>query len=159
MHPGWAALLICLTAATLEGLAAGPGVRDRLRSLRQPAWAPPFPAWVAIGGLYYVACGVIAYRLLRLGTAQPGVTGALALLGLGLIANAAWNLVFFRQRDLRRSVQLSIGYAVLALALGAALFRVDRPSGWLWLAYLAYLIYGTSWVLAVRRLNAGAPAA
>ena len=159
MHPGWAALLICLTAAALEGLAAGPGVRDRLRSLRQPDWAPPFPAWVAIGGLYYVASGLIAYRLLRLGTAQPGVTGALALLALVLIANAAWNLVFFRRRDLRRSAQLSIGYAVLALALGAALFRVDRASGWLWLAYLAYLIYGTSWVLAVRRLNAGAPAA
>jgi tryptophan-rich sensory protein len=159
MHPGWAALLICLTAAALEGLAAGPGVRDRLRSLRQPAWAPPFPAWVAIGGFYYVACGFIAYRLLLLGWTRPGVTGALALLGLVLVGNAAWNLAFFRRRDLRRSAQISIVYAVLALALGAALLRVDRTSGWPWLAYLAYLIYGTCWVLAVRRLNAGAPAA
>lgn len=156
MHPALSALLICLGAAALEGLCAGPGVMDRLRSLRQPAWAPPFRLWLAIGGLYYLACGMIAFRLLRLGPAHPGVAPALGLLALVLLTNAGWNLAFFRLRDLRMSVQISAGYALLAVVLGVLLWRVDRVSGWVWVPYLGYLLYGTWWVVAVRRLNADA---
>lgn len=159
MRPALAALLICLTAAALEGACAGPGVRHRLRTLRQPAWAAPFPVWIAIGVLYYLACGIVAYRLLRFGLAQPGVGVALALLGLVLVINAVWNVAFFRAQDLGLSVQISTGYAVLVVALAGALFRIDRTAGWVWVPYLVYLVYGTCWVIVVRRLNAEAPAA
>lgn len=158
MHPALSALLICLGAAALEGICAGSGVRARLRSLRQPTWAPPFPLWVAIGGLYYLACGIIAFRLLRLGLVHPGVGPALGLLALVLITNAVWNLAFFRRRNLRLGVQISVGYALLAVALGILLWYVDRVAGWAWVPYLAYLIYGTWWVVAVRRLNTDAVA-
>ena len=159
MRPVLAALLICLAAAALEGVCAGPGVQHRLRTLRQPAWAAPFPVWIAIGALYYLVCGIVAYRLLRLGLAQPGVGVALALLILVLLTNAVWNVAFFRAQDLRLSVQISMGYALLVVALAGALFRVDRAAGWVWVPYLIYLVYGTYWVVVVQRMNADTPAA
>jgi hypothetical protein len=31
-----------------------------------PRWALPFGAWVVVGGIYYILCFVVLFRLLRL---------------------------------------------------------------------------------------------
>jgi tryptophan-rich sensory protein len=146
------ALCLVLLAAALEGLAAGSGVKAKLARLRRPKPSPPFAAWLAIGGFYYLTCFAVAVRLLGLAR-SPGRDLALCLLALLLLSNAAWNLAFFRQGNLRLSWLVSAGYAVLAPALAATLFRVDAGSFWPFLPYLIYLGYGTWWVWKTYKLN------
>jgi tryptophan-rich sensory protein len=147
------ALAACATAAALEGVCAGPGVRQRLGELRLPRFAPPFGVWMVIGGLYYVICFAVLYRLLRAGTDSGAERAALGLALLLLVGNAGWNYFFFRRRDLRASLVFNGLYAAVAVALAVALFRVDPASGWIFLPYLVYLVYGTWWGYSLWRLN------
>jgi hypothetical protein len=56
-------LAICVLGAALEGLFAGSGIKQRLANLRLPSYAVPFWGWMGIGGLYYLICFAILYRL------------------------------------------------------------------------------------------------
>src|SRR5262245_431655 len=105
-------LAVCAAAAALEGACAGSGVRERLREFRTPRVTPPFAVWVAIGVAYYIVCGSILYRLLRMELRSMERTVALILLALVLVINAAWNVFFFRRRDLRASVLINFPYAL-----------------------------------------------
>src|SRR6266404_2255732 len=73
-------LAICALGAALEGLFAGSGIRQRLANLRVPSYAVPFWGWMVIGGLYYVICFSVLYRLLLL-PPSLGRTAAFALVG------------------------------------------------------------------------------
>ena len=146
------ALVICVFAAMLEGLFAGPGVRRRLAELRQPRYSPPFPVWIGIGLSYYLICFVVLSRLID-SARSPLRSAAFVSVVVLLIGNAAWNLVFFRQRNLERSAAVSLSYAALALTVATLLFLVDPVSALVFLPYLIYLSYGTWWVLALKRLN------
>ena len=152
-YPLLPALGICAAGAALEGICAGPGVRDRMDELRLPRFAPPFAAWLVIGGLYYVICFAVLYRLLEGDFGEGPRQVALGLAVLLLVCNAGWNYFFFRRRELRASFVYSLGYAAVALCLAAALFRADSTAGWIFLPYLVYLLYGTWWGYALWRLN------
>jgi tryptophan-rich sensory protein len=146
------ALAICVAAAVLEGLLAGRGVKRRLTELRQPPHSPPFGVWVVIGLAYYLICFVVLTRLVD-STASPLRWLAFALVVALLIGNAAWNLTFFRHRNIEASAIVSLVYAAVALSVTALLAVVDSVSALVFLPYLVYLAYGTWWVLALRRLN------
>ena len=152
-HAALAALAICAAGAALEGLCAGPGVRERLAALRLPRFAPPFAAWMVIGGLYYVICFAVLYRLLRGGLGSGARQVALTLAVLLLVGNAGWNHFFFRRRDLRASMLYNVAYAGVAVAFAVSLFRADAMAGWIFLPYLVYLVYGSWWGYALWRLN------
>jgi len=145
-------LAICLGAATLEGLFAGPGVKERLSGLRQPPHSPPFAIWVAIGLCYYVICFVVLTRLIG-SPPSLGRGAAVALVVTLLIGNAVWNLAFFRRGDLDTSVVILKGYVAVAVALAILLVLVDLVAAWVFLPYLVYLAYATWWLLSLRRLN------
>lgn len=93
-------LAICVAAAALEGACAGTGVKAFFATLRSPKYSAPLPVWYAIGGLYYVTFGFVVCRLLRLGDEVPFRSAAIALVVSMLVANALWNLIFFRARNL-----------------------------------------------------------
>src|SRR5688572_30177389 len=79
---------------------------------------------MVIGGLYYVVCFAVLYRLLRGGVDSGAQRGALGLAALLLVGNAGWNYFFFRRRDLGASAVYSALYGAVAVALAVALFRV-----------------------------------
>ena len=145
-------LAVCLVAAALEGLAAGPGVRARLTSLRQPRWAPSFGVWVVIGGLYYILCFVLLFRLIGLAP-SPLRPIAFVLLGVLMLVNAGFNLVFFRRGALRASFLLFLPYSLVALALLGILLRLDRVTAAVFGLYLLYLVYATVWGYQTWQLN------
>jgi len=157
MRSALIAFLICAFAATLEGWAAGGGVKARLAQLRLPRFSPPFAVWIGIGLGYYVMCFFILWRLLATPLASSAGRLALALLGALMLANAAWGVFFFRRRNLRVSFLAFPPYMLLALALDAVLLSVDRLAALILLPYLAYLIYATWWGYRVWRLNECAP--
>ncbi|MGH9794673.1 MAG: tryptophan-rich sensory protein [Candidatus Acidiferrales bacterium] len=139
----------CLAAIILETICAGREPAAALKALRQPPWALPFPAWVAIGFVYYLACFVAWVRLLGLAMAEV----CLALLILLMGANAIWTYFFFRRRDFRLSFWVQIPYAALAIGfLGCAMF-LDAVVASLFAVYVLYLPYAAAWTYRVWKLN------
>jgi benzodiazapine receptor len=153
MRSAFLALLVCALAATLEGWAAGGGVKTRFAQLRLPAFSPPFAVWIGIGLGYYAMCFLILWRLLTTPLASPTGRLALALLGALMLANAAWGFLFFRLRNLRLSFLAFPPYVLLTLALEVALLGVDRLAALILLPYLVYLVYATWWGYRLWRLN------
>lgn len=145
-------LLICAIGAGLEGLFAGKGVKDRLASLRLPAYAPPFWVWVIIGGLYYAICFAIWTRLFLL-PRSPAQSMAFVLLATMMFINAFWNYLFFRGRHLHYAYLIGLPYGALALALFILLLNLDRPAAWYFVPYLVYLVYASVWSYRVWKLN------
>jgi tryptophan-rich sensory protein len=147
------ALGLCVVSAALEGLAAGPGIRQRLAELKRPRYAPPFPVWIAIGVLYYVICFGVSLRLLRAGVGMPLRAGAFGLLLVLMAINIYWNVVFFRRRDLQASYFGFWPYLVVALVLLLALRAADPTAAWFFLPYVAYLGYAIWWGRRLWKLN------
>jgi tryptophan-rich sensory protein len=150
----WAwALAACIVATVLEGALSGTNVKARFAELRQPPRSLPMWAWFIIGFVYYVLFFLTLNSLLG-SLPMPGWTSAaLALVAVLLGANAIWNWIFFRKKDLRLSVVLSALYILVAIALAIALFRLRNPlAGW-YLIYVGYLAYSTWWVYSLWRLN------
>ena len=148
------AAAICVGAAALEGLCAGPGVRGRLEALRQPAVSPPFAGWVAIGIAYYVICFTVLFRLLR---TEPSTrrAAALAATAVLLAANAAWSLAFFRWKSLGAGAAILLAYAALAVGLESLLIGIDGTAAGVFAVYVVYLGYAIWWLRSLRRLNPG----
>ena len=87
---------------------SGTGIKSRFAELRLPKGAPPLWAWSIIGGTYYV----LFFFLLRSILARPSISFwtsvTLTLTAALLIANASWNWVFFRKKDLWLSFVLFV---------------------------------------------------
>jgi tryptophan-rich sensory protein len=145
-------LIICAIGAGLEGLFAGSGVKQRLASLRLPAYAAPFWGWVVIGGLYYVICFAIWTRLFLLPD-SPTRSVAFLLLAKMMFINAFWNYLFFRARHLQFAYLIGLPYCAIALVLFGILWRLDITAAWCLAPYLVYLIYGNFWGYRVWKLN------
>lgn len=145
-------LVLCAIGAALEGLFAGSGIKQRLTELRLPRYAVPFWGWVIIGGLYYVICFAVLYRLFSL---PPSFSRnvALGLIGAIMFINALWNYFFFRTRNLFHAFLLGLPYSLIALALLVILQRIDAPAALWFSPYLFYLFYANVWGYRTWQLN------
>ena len=152
-QPLLGALGVALVGVVLEGVLAGRGVRQRLAEVQQPRLAPPLVLWAVIGLLYYATCFGVAYRLLAAELSTPLHRVAFGLLALMVVGNAAWNYTFFRRRDLRLTMGVTVLYAAAAVALAALLLLIDRTAALVMVPYLLYLLYGVWWSCAIWRLN------
>ena len=145
---------VCTIAALLEGLFAGAKIRQRLADLRAPPYTVPFWGWIVIGGLYYVMCFAVLFRLLRL-PASAARTVAFVLIGAFMFTNALWNYFFFRTGNLFHAYLLGLVYSALALALFLLLFLgFERDAAaWYFMPYVIYLCYANIWSYRVWQLN------
>ena len=146
-------IAICILSAIFEGVMAGGNVKQYFARLRQPSYAISLKGWFAIGAIYYVVCGVVLYRLLRYEGDVTVRNLAFILLVLMMVANAVWNYIFFRARNLFVSLVAFGPYIVVALALIITLSRFDQTATALVFIYLLYLIYATSWAYRLWNLN------
>jgi translocator protein len=154
VHNAWAwALAACIAAAALEGMMSGRGVQRRFAELRLPKFGPRLWAWPILGAAYYVLFFFLTRSLLDRPATPYWTPVALALTAALLLANAGWNWIFFRRKDLRLSFLFFAPYLLLALALAPVLFRVRSPVSRWYLFYLAYLGYAAWWGYSVWRLN------
>jgi tryptophan-rich sensory protein len=153
LSPTVLGVIICVTAAILEGALAGTGARQRLAQLRMPPYSPPFALWLVIGFLFYAMCFVILRHVLSSGLVSSSQVFALVLTVVLLLANAFWTVLFFRWRDLRASFIAFVPYALLVAALVILLARTDPLGAILLSFYCIYLIYATRWGYHLWRLN------
>ncbi len=146
------AAFICLAAIVAEGLLSGDASKA-LRSIKQPSWALPLPAWIVIGLIYYAASFAALFRLLAGGLERPFAAAAFAALIAVLAANAAFNWIFFKRRDFRASFYYYFPYLALVATLIALLMQVDTLAAAMFLAYACYLPYALAWSYRVWKLN------
>jgi hypothetical protein len=93
LSPTVLGVIICVTAAVLEGALAGTGARQRLAQLRMPPYSPPFALWLVIGFLFYAMCFVILRHVLSTGLVSSSQVFALVLTAVLLPANAFWSVL------------------------------------------------------------------
>ena len=147
------ALVACVVSAVLEGLFAGRGVKAYMQSLRQPPTAPPMWLWYVIGALYYVACFLIIYRLIGNVAPSPTRTAALILIFTVMGANAFWNYIFFRARNLVAVAVFNVPYSIAAVALLLLLVRLDGAAALVFTPYVIYLACANFWSYQLWQLN------
>jgi tryptophan-rich sensory protein len=148
------AIAVCVAGMISEAALAGKGANTVMRSLKQPAWALPAWAWYFIGMAYYAACFASLYRV-NIGSGSGTRLLCLALLIIVMAANAAWNFIFFRRRDLRLSFYFFLPYTILVLVLVCALSRFDWVSAVIFAIYVMYLPCALVWSHRTWKLNGG----
>lgn len=152
LSPAFTSIVICGTAAILEGVCAGKNVSSFFASLRFPRYALPVWAWSLVGAGYYGIFGFVLYRVIRL---QPSGlrTVSIGLAVFLMLANALSNYVIFRRRDLRLSFLIGAMAPAIDLTLFACAVNLDRMAGVVLLPYLLYRVYAVWWGYAVWKLN------
>jgi tryptophan-rich sensory protein len=109
-----------------------------------------------IGGLFYLVCFTVSYRLFRL--PPSGLRNAgIALLVCMMIMNGLWNYLFFRTRSLFLSFVAYLPYCLVAAALLVVTIRLDGVAGLTLLPYILYLGYAAAWGYALWRMNRTGP--
>lgn len=155
LRRSWAwALAACALAAAAEGALAGPDVGRRFSEIALPPLSPPLWLWGVSGGLYYMLFFFLLKSLLETPPTPRLTSRALVLVALMLASNAAWNWLFFRERDLWLSAAYGGPYAVIALLLGRTLWQLRSPMFRWFALYLAYFGYAAWWGIALWRVNA-----
>ncbi len=109
--------------------------------------------WYAIGVLSYVTFGFVLYRLLLLPRDSVLVTGTLALVAAMMLANALWNLLFFRARRLFAAFITGSAAPVFDVVLLLCLRRADMLAAWALVPYLIYRVYAVWWGYALWAAN------
>jgi tryptophan-rich sensory protein len=151
----WIALLktfgLCLISIIIEAITATKDGKKWFENLRQPKYSFSFSFWYVIGGLYYVICGIIAYRQFHSSTDM--FTLPIILLTLIMIINGLTNFILFKFRSLKMFYLVLYPFIALFSGLIIALFQTDKISAGLAAIYLAWLVYDLYYFLNLWRLN------
>lgn len=132
---------------------SGKRIKSRFAELRLPKGALPLWSWAIIGVAYYVLFFFLLKSILAQAHTSLWTSVTLALTAALLIANASWNWVFFRKKDLWLSVVFFVPYLLMALTLAGVLHHIRNPlTGW-YAIYTVYLAYATWWGYRVWHLN------
>jgi len=153
IHAILISILICGTAAALEGACAGKNVRPFFASLRFPRYSAPLWIWTIIGGVYYLIFFAIIYRLLRLGNYPARWYATLVLLVFMMTVNGLTNYVIFRARNLYLSFVIGAVFPILDLTLFALLMTLDHTAALVMIPYLLYRVYAVFWGYALWKAN------
>ncbi len=145
-------LLFCLIFIVIEAFTATKEGKKWFQSLKQPRFALPLPAWYFIGGLYYLICGTIAYRLFQ-NKESSHFSLTLGLLILMMLGNALPNLFLFKQKSLKKFYLSGIPFSIILAALYFQLLRVDTFSSWVLFPYFIWLIYDYYYFHNLMKLN------
>ena len=150
----WSALIktivLCLISIIIEAVSATKDGKKWFENLKQPKYSMSFNFWYVVGGLYYLICGVIAYREFQNST--DIFTLPILLLTLIMLINGLTNFILFKFRSLKMFYLVLYPFIALFIAI-TILIQRDKISFWLASIYLAWLIYDVYYFLNLWRLN------
>jgi translocator protein len=137
-----------VVAAVLGNVLVGRESLRWFRELRQPRLAVPLPAFVVVGGVYYLLLGIVRYRALQ---REDAIAARLGLVVLAL--NELWNVAFFGRRSTRNAFFGALVFGVPVVALQKAVAN-DRVATLALAPYTAWvLVYDVPWSYRLWRLN------
>ncbi|MFO1448617.1 MAG: TspO/MBR family protein [Opitutaceae bacterium] len=144
-------LLSAAVSAIGGGVTAG-SVKTWFPTLIKPSWNPPSqlfaPVWTLLYGLMAVAAWRIWCR-----RDLPGARSVLWVYGVQLALNATWSVLFFGLRNPGLALIEIILFLGVLLWLQAALWRLDRIAGMLWIPYVLWVSFATALNAAIWHLN------
>ncbi len=151
----WLALFktigLCLISIVIEAVSVTKDGKTWFENLRQPKSAFPFSFWYVVGGLYYLICGVIAYRQFHFFSELLSIR--IVLLSLIMITNGLTNFILFRFRSLKMFYWVLFPFTMLFAALIFSLFPADLISVALASAYLLWLFYDIYYFKSLAEVN------
>jgi tryptophan-rich sensory protein len=151
----WIVLLktfaLCLMSIIIEGFSATKGGRRWFENLIQPRVAFPLYVWYIIGVIYYILCGIIAYRLFHRSGAS--FTPEIILLTVIMIINALTNFILFNYRSLKWFYVVLYPFTGLFTAFILVLLRSDPVSAALAGVYACWLVYDLYYFRRLWKLN------
>lgn len=155
MKMDWIALLktvgLCLISIIIEAISATKDGKNWFENLRQPKHSFSFSFWYVIGGLYYIICGVIAYRLFHSSTYI--FTLPIILLAIIMAFNGLTNFILFKFRSVMMFYIVLYPFIALFIGLIIVLIQVDKIAAGLASLYLAWLVYDLYYFLNLWQLN------
>ena len=148
------ALLLPLTVGAVSGLLTSGSVVTWYPTLVKPSFTPPDWLFGPVWTVLYLAMGVAAYGIWRLGTDSPGVRRALGVFLVQLALNGLWSILFF---GLRSPGAALADIALLWILIGLTTYRFARLAPWtafLMLPYWAWVTFAAALNFEIWRLNA-----
>jgi tryptophan-rich sensory protein len=145
----WLALVFLAAAA--GGLASA-NAGDFYGQLVRPDWAPPGWLFGPVWGVLYLAMGIAAWLVWRVGGFRAA-RGALWLFIIQLAANALWTWLFFVWRQGALAFAEILCLWVLILATLIAFHRVRPLAGILLFPYLAWVSFAGLLSYVIWQLN------
>lgn len=151
------AIGLCLISVLIETAGTTKSGRIWFENLKMPRFSLSFKVWYFVGGLYYIICGIIAYRIFAGSGTEfwPQITA----LSLMMLMNGAGNFLLFRLRSLKWFYLSLFPFTIVLLALYILLLQTDIFSSWVLMPYIIWLIYDFYYLHALWNLNRADPAA
>jgi len=151
----WTALLktigLCLLSIVIEAASATKDGKTWFENLKQPPSSFPFSVWYLVGGLYYLICGVIAYRIFH--TSSAVFSLPIILLALMMLVNGLTNFVLFKLKSLKLFYWSLYPFILFLISLMVTLFPDDKISFWLASLYLLWLCYDLYYFRTLWKIN------
>ena len=142
---------LCLISVIIEVVSATKEGKNWFENLEQPKYALPFSFWYVVGGLYYLVCGIIAYRQFHISTKL--FSTPVILLTLIMITNGLSNFLLFKFRSLTLFFAVLFPFALLLIGLIFSLYPKDKVSAGLAAIYLLWLVYDIYYFRMLVRRN------
>jgi tryptophan-rich sensory protein len=130
---------LCLISIIIEAVSTTKDGKQWFENLQQPKYSFPFSVWYVVGGLYYLICGVIAYRTFHASTDIFPLP--IILLALMMIINGSTNFILFKFYSLKMFYWILYPFILVLIWLMATLFQNDKISFWFASLYLLWLCY------------------
>ena len=151
----WTALLktiaLCLLSIVIEAASATKEGKTWFENLKQPQSSFPFSVWYLVGGLYYLICGVIAYRTFHASSTIFSLP--IILLALMMLVNGLTNFVLFKLKSLKLFYWSLYPFALLLISLMVTVFPDDKISFWLASLYFLWLCYDLYYFRTLWKIN------
>lgn len=142
-----AGFILITFCAPLAGTLSLPGAW--YAALEKPSWNPPAwifgPAWT----LLYTLMAVAAWLVWK----HDGWRLPLRLYFLQLLLNAAWTPLFFGAHQLGLALVEIMALWISILLTLMNFHRVNKPAGWLFVPYLAWVTFAAFLNFTLWRLN------
>jgi tryptophan-rich sensory protein len=151
----WFALLktlaLCLISIIIEAVSVTKEGKSWFENLSQPKFAFAFSFWYIVGGLYYLICGIIAYRQFHI---SPNLFSIpIVLLTLIMIINGLTNFILFKFRSLKMFYWVLFPFALLFVGLILSIYQMDLISVGLATIYLLWLGYDIYYFRMLWKVN------
>ena len=151
----WTALintvLLCLVSMIIEGISTNKEGKQSFENLKQPKYAFSFTFWYMVGGVYYIICGIIAYR--QFAATNTIFSVPIVILAVIMLFNGLTNFLIFRYRSLKAFYWVMYPFTALFISLFIILVRQDIVSASLAFIYLAWLIFDLYYFHNLWKLN------
>jgi len=143
-------VLSTLAVGIIAGSVTAPNIPGWYAGLAKPGFNPPNWVFAPVWTTLYFVMAIAAWRVwCKTGWRNASIALWLAQLAL----NFCWSFLFFGAHAVLAAL-LDLGLLWLALvATMIAFWRIDKPAGWLFVPYLAWVSFAGILNAAILKLN------